>query len=118
MRMALAAILGWMIMGMSYEVLAAEPTNGEQLWRTPGLADTDHGGPRTCGTCHGNDPKQPGKHVVTGRVIEPMAPSLVPTRYTDADKVETWFLRNCKWTFGRECDAKEKAAILAYLKSW
>jgi len=50
-------------------------------------------------------------------VIDPMALSVNPERYTDPDKIEKWFLRNCKWTLGRECTAQEKGDVLTYLGS-
>ena len=43
-----------------------------------------------------------------------MAPSVNPKRFTDLKKVEKWFRRNCKWTWGRECNAQEKADILQW----
>lgn len=44
-----------------------------------------------------------------------MAPSVVPTRYTDAATVEKWFKRNCSDVLGRECTAAEKADALVFL---
>jgi len=88
----------------------ADAARGEQLWQ-------QKHGDRSCTTCHGMDLKQPGKHQRTGKVIQPMAPSVNPQRLTKARKVEKWFLRNCKWTLGRECSAQEKADILVWLST-
>ena len=85
-----------------------QPARGRQLWYSTT-------GQRGCTTCHGDDPASRGEHATTGKTIEPMAPSVNPARYQDARKIEKWFLRNCKWTFGRECSAQEKADILTWL---
>ncbi|MBF0624858.1 MAG: DUF1924 domain-containing protein [Magnetococcales bacterium] len=99
------------------EDLGGDPTQGQELWTRAGLQDPDRGGRRSCTTCHGQDPRQPGRHATTGKVIPPMAPVALPSRFSDAAHREKWFLRNCKWTLGRECSAAEKANVLAYLNS-
>ncbi|MBN8279455.1 MAG: DUF1924 domain-containing protein [Gammaproteobacteria bacterium] len=71
----------------------------------------------SCTTCHTADPRNPGRHVVTGKTIEPMAPAANPRRLTDAAKVEKWFRRNCRDVLDRECTAAEKADVVAYLRS-
>lgn len=73
--------------------------------------------PRSCTTCHGTDLTRPGKHAKTGKKIEPLAVSTNPTRLSDAKKVEKWFRRNCRWTFGRECTPQEKGDIFRYVTS-
>ena len=83
---------------------------GKQLWYTP----VEN---RACTSCHGENLANPGKHVRTGKPIEPMAPSANPARFQSAEKIEKWFLRNCKWTLGRECSLQEKADILSWLAS-
>lgn len=88
----------------------ASPERGRQLW----YATVDQ---RGCTSCHGEKPGNIGKHVKTGKAIEAMAPSANPGRYQDAKKIEKWFLRNCKWTYGRECNTQEKADILTWLAS-
>ena len=96
-----------------YQKLGAgesDPARGEALWRS------QHGD-RSCTTCHGESPRETGKHNKTGKLIEPMALSVNPQRYQDVKKVEKWFLRNCKWTFERECTPQEKLDILAWLGS-
>lgn len=72
---------------------------------------------RSCTTCHGMDQTKKGKHIRTNKIINPMALSITPTRFSDEKKVAKWFLRNCKWTIGRTCTVNEKKQILAYLKS-
>ena len=53
----------------------------------------------------------------TGKVIDPMAPSVNPKRFTDAKEIEKWFKRNCTWTVGRECTPQEKGDFLSYLRT-
>jgi hypothetical protein len=72
---------------------------------------------RSCATCHTADPRQPGRHTVTGKAIEPMAPSVNPQRLTDRKEIEKWLTRNCKWTLGRACTAREKGDILTFLRA-
>jgi hypothetical protein len=84
--------------------------NGRQLW----YSSVNE---RSCTSCHGDNPANAGKHAKTGKVIQPMALSVNNERYQDAKKIEKWFLRNCKWTFGRECSTQEKADILSWLAS-
>ena len=87
---------------------AGDPDRGEQLWRLKQ-------GERSCTSCHGDSPAQAGKHQKTGKAIQPMAVSVNPLRYGDQKKIKKWFLRNCKWTFARECRAQEKSDILSWL---
>ncbi|MDR0274733.1 MAG: DUF1924 domain-containing protein [Burkholderiaceae bacterium] len=68
-----------------------------------------------CASCHADNPAQAGKHVVTGKVIKPLAPRGEPARFTDPAKVEKWFGRNCKEVVGRECNAAEKADFIKFL---
>ena len=70
---------------------------------------------RSCPSCHTDSVHAQGRHERTGKVIEPMAPSVNPERLTKRKKINKWFLRNCKWTFGRECTAQEKGDILVWL---
>jgi hypothetical protein len=70
---------------------------------------------RSCTTCHTESVLVSGRHERTGKVIEAMAPSINPQRLTDRKKINKWFLRNCKWTLGRECTAQEKGDILVWL---
>jgi hypothetical protein len=71
----------------------------------------------SCSTCHTEDPRTTGKHAVTDKRIEPMAPSVNPERFTDSRKVEKWFKRNCNDVLKRACTAQEKGDVLTYLSS-
>jgi len=99
-----------------YTAAGAGPFNtaaGERLWHQE--FPTDDGRVRACTLCHNADLRQPGRHATTGKPIEPLAPSVNAQRLTDRRKIEKWFLRNCKWTLGRECTAQEKGDLLTYL---
>jgi cytochrome c peroxidase len=76
-----------------------------------------HGREWSCSSCHTADPTVLGKHVKTGKVIQPMAPAANPERFTDAAKTEKWFRRNCGDVVGRECTPEEKADVLTWLVS-
>ena len=68
----------------------------------------------SCSSCHTTDPKAAGK-TRAGKVIEPMAVSVNPARYTDAEKVAKWFDRNCNTVLGRACAAQEKGDFLTFM---
>jgi hypothetical protein len=90
--------------------------NGDSIWHQshpdPEQADKT----RSCATCHGEDLRAKGKHVRTGKVIDPLAPSVNKERLTDAKFIEKWLKRNCKWVVGRECTPQEKGDLLSYLR--
>lgn len=67
-----------------------------------------------CAACHTKDINAKGKHVITGKVIEPLSPAVTAERFTDAKKVEKWFKRNCGEVVGRECSAAEKADFIQF----
>jgi mono/diheme cytochrome c family protein len=70
-----------------------------------------------CAECHGAVPVTPGKDLVSNKTIGPMAPAANPKRFTDRNRVEYMFKVNCKDVVGRECNAQEKADVLAWLIS-
>ncbi len=88
--------------------LQVNTENGKRLWHSK---NND----RSCTSCHGNTPLSNGRHAKTRKSIQAMASSVNSGRYQDVKKIEKWFLRNCKWTFGRVCSVQEKADILAWL---
>lgn len=81
---------------------------GEKLWK-----QNNNG--RSCTSCHSLSVKTQGKHQRTKKLIKPMSPSTNPARLTNSKKINKWFLRNCKWTFGRECTTQEKGDMLLWL---
>ena len=87
----------------------ASPAKGEQFF------NTKHGKEWSCASCHENPPNHDTKHIVTGKVIKPLAPAANPERFTDTAKVDKWFKRNCNDVLGRECSAQEKADVLSWL---
>jgi hypothetical protein len=95
---------------------AFSASTAQALW-TRDFPDAKSGEKRRCSQCHTEDLRRTGKHAVTGKVIEPLAPSANPKRLTDPEHIEKWFLRNCKWTMGRECTAQEKGDFLAMIRT-
>ena len=75
------------------------------------------GGDWSCSSCHTDNPAAEGKHIVTGKLIQPLSPNANPARFTDAAKVNKWFKRNCNDVLKRECTAEEKGNLLTYLLS-
>ncbi len=71
----------------------------------------------SCATCHGALPLAAGRHAATGKDIAPLAPAANAQRFTDPQKVEKWFRRNCNDVHGRACTDAEKADVLAWLMS-
>lgn len=69
----------------------------------------------SCSTCHTKDVNGTGKHAITGKAIEPLAPAANPERFTSAKKVAKWFKRNCNEVIGRECTAAEKADFIQFV---
>lgn len=76
-----------------------------------------HGREWSCTSCHTSNPTGAGKHAVTAKAIEPLAPAANAERFTRAAKVDKWFKRNCNDVLGRACSAQEKGDVLAYLMS-
>lgn len=70
----------------------------------------------SCTSCHTKDPKAAGQ-TRAGKTIEPMALSVSPTRYSDKDKVEKWFRRNCNSVLGRACSALEKGNFITFMQT-
>lgn len=107
---------------------AADTTPAQQLARWSAAAGVSgdvargrafftsrHGAEWSCASCHGDPPLAAGKHQGTGKTIDPLAPAANPAAFTDAARVDKWFRRNCKDVLARECNAREKADVLAYL---
>jgi hypothetical protein len=89
------------------------PDRGKDFWLKERAGE--NGEPMSCVTCHGADLRKQGRHNKSGKAIEPMAPSVNKDRYSDVEKLEKWFLRNCKQVARRECTAQEKGDVLRYL---
>lgn len=70
----------------------------------------------SCTSCHTTSPQNTGE-TRAGKPIEPIAVSKTPDRFTDPDKVEKWFRRNCRSVLGRECTALEKGDFITYMMS-
>ena len=102
-----------------YRSNGAGPFNaqkGEQLWQQE-VVNAKDGRARSCTTCHGNDLRSTGKHIKTGKAIEPLSPAVNAERLSSAKKIRKWFKRNCKWTWGRECTPQEKGDLLSFMRN-
>jgi hypothetical protein len=89
---------------------------GKKFWNQSFMTDKSPES-RRCASCHTANPDQPGKHIRTGKLIKPLAPSANSERLSDIRKVRKWFKRNCQWTLGRECTPQEKGNVLLYLNN-
>ncbi|TCJ15794.1 DUF1924 domain-containing protein [Parasulfuritortus cantonensis] len=69
----------------------------------------------SCTACHTENPRNPGRHAVTGKTIQPLSPAVNPERFSDPAKVEKWFKRNCKEVVGRACSPAEKADFIQFV---
>lgn len=76
-----------------------------------------HGGEWSCASCHGQVPTGAGRHAVTNKPMDPLAPAFNAKVFTDERRVEKWFRRNCQDVVQRECSAAEKADVLAWLQT-
>jgi hypothetical protein len=83
-----------------------------QAFTPPGAAE-----PRRCASCHTADSGKSGKHLRTGKPIEPLAPSVNPRSLSDTREIEKWLKRNCEWTVGRTCTVQEKGDVLMFLST-
>jgi hypothetical protein len=95
--------------GQAEQPLSAE--RGKALWEK-------RNGSKSCTSCHGSDPAQPGEMEVMfffSRSIPPMALSANPKRFQDAETADKKFDKNCKRVFQRVCTPQEKGDILFYL---
>ncbi len=123
--MALAALAGEAAAGdvvdgllAQYRAQGAEgfdAARGKALWESRHM-QSKLGEMVSCASCHTSDLAQAGRHLRTGKRIEPMSPAVNPERLTDAAKIEKWFRRNCRWTLGRVCTPQEKGDVLMFIK--
>lgn len=97
-----------------YEAAAGEPARAD---RGQVFFTSRHGGEWSCASCHGQRPTGTGRHAVTNKPLDPLAPAFNPKAFTDERRVEKWFRRNCKDVVQRECSASEKADVLAWLQT-
>lgn len=107
--------------GYAKEAKAADPgfsgfsaARGEALFRSRNTANPEVA---SCTACHTEDPTRPGRHHKTGRAIDPVAVSANPKRFTEADKVDERFGRDCKNVLGRPCTPAEKGDYITFMAS-
>lgn len=71
----------------------------------------------SCSSCHTDNPLNKGKHVDTGKPIQPLSPVTNEARFKDLQKVETKFKKHCNNIIGRDCTPAEKSNYVTYLLS-
>ena len=99
------------------EAAAADSSfSGFDARRGKSIFTTRHGD-WACTSCHTENPAAVGKHAVTEKTIQPLAPAANPERFTSTKKVDKWFRRNCHDVLKRACSAQEKGDVLTYLLS-
>lgn len=86
---------------------------GETLFRTKWAKGDER--TQSCTACHTDNPRNAGQNAKTGRPIDPVAVSVNPKRFTEMDKVEKQFGRDCKSVLGRECTAQEKGDYITFM---
>lgn len=68
-----------------------------------------------CASCHTANPADVGKHIATGKKIQPLSPVVNTKRFNDIEKVEKQFNKHCHEVVGSDCSALEKANYIAFL---
>jgi hypothetical protein len=113
---AVAGTAVGMLTGLEQAARQIEPGfKGLSAERGAQFFKSTHGAEWSCASCHTASPAAQGKHVRTGKLIAPLAPAANAERFTNPDKVEKWFRRNCNDVLNRACTASEKGDVLAYL---
>ncbi|MBD5165958.1 DUF1924 domain-containing protein [Helicobacter sp.] len=87
--------------------------NGERIFATKNKGKNDT--ILSCQSCHNQDLKTQATNIFTNKTLEPLAPSVNPTRLSDVKEVKKWLKRNFKDVFLREGTAQEKGDVLYYL---
>jgi mono/diheme cytochrome c family protein len=95
----------------SFKNFSAE--KGKQIYFA--VQQDKNGQPINCATCHTDNLKNSGKNATTGKIIEPLAPSVNKIRLTDRAEIEKWLTRNFKQVYGRVGTAQEKGDVLAFI---
>lgn len=104
----------------SFETAARQESagfNGFSAQRGEAFFKATHGREWSCASCHTPNPAAGGRHAKTDKPIAALAPAANAERFARPDKVEKWFRRNCNDVLGRECTAREKGDVLAWLMS-
>ena len=113
---AVAGTAVGMLTGLEQAARQIEPGfKGLSAERGAQFFKSTHGAEWSCASCHTASPAAQGKHARTGKLIAPLAPAANAERFTNPDKVEKWFRRNCNDVLNRACTASEKGDVLAYL---
>lgn len=90
---------------------------GFSATRGKALFENKHANDWSCTSCHTRNPAAKGKHIKTGKAIDPLAPAANAKRFTKTKTVEKWFRRNCNDVLERKCTTVEKGDVMTYLIS-
>lgn len=71
----------------------------------------------SCASCHTDDPARIGKHLETGKPIQPLSPAVNTKRFSNLQHVEKNFTVHCNDIIGRDCTPQEKGDYITYLLS-
>lgn len=88
---------------------------GEQIFTSSHIGK--RGEKVSCTSCHNVNLTASGKNIVTGKMIDPLAPSANPLRLSSVKEVKKWLRRNFKDVYNREGTALEKGDVLTYIDS-
>lgn len=110
------------IKALNSEVLKEEPGfKGFDGKRGEVIFTSKHVGKKgkeiSCVSCHGNDLSKKGENFFTGKIIEPLSPTVNSERLSSLKSVKKWLKRNFNDVYNREGTAKEKGDVLAYIMS-
>jgi hypothetical protein len=101
---------------LAAEARRADPAfSGFSAQRGESFYRNRQSGDWSCATCHSDNPAATGSHAVTSKAVKPIAPSANAERFSDPEKTEKWFRRNCNDVLKRVCTPREKGDFIAYL---
>jgi len=69
----------------------------------------------SCVSCHTDDLTKNGENVSTGKLIEPLSPSVNTKRFSKVKDVKKWLRRNFRDVYKREGTAQEKGDVVTYI---
>ncbi len=69
----------------------------------------------SCAACHTDNPAANGKHMVSGKKLPPMAPSVNSKRFKDIGKSNKGFSDHCRDLYGKDCSAADKSNFITYV---
>lgn len=90
-----------------------DASRGEKIFTTKHIGKK--GKEISCASCHTLDLSKKGENFFTGKIIEPLSPSVNAERLSSLKSVEKWLRRNFNDVYNREGTAEEKGDVLMYI---